>query len=246
LSLLVVIFDVLMAIRMETGGMGGFVLKALQYWSDRCAEQFFNRKLFGIVTELPMIAATMAAALAVSIECFEHHFPVVKRVWDRAYGAPHEAAGATEATPQSAGAAEATPQPAVRAVSDADRALRQEVHFEKKLTKSSLGPGYVLTLPTKSDLCQRLLHRNHEIKLLDSDGEVFHCSYIYKKGISAGWRLFAVSHALEVGDKIHLVLKDSVTMLVTWTRRLPVLEVLEQAKVPIGARIKIYWEPMNA
>ena len=56
-----------------------------------------------------------------------------------------------------------------------------------------------------------------------------------------------MGHALEVGDTIHLALKDSSTMLVTWTRRPPVLVVLEQAssKAPIGARIKIYREPMK-
>ncbi|KAL7118949.1 hypothetical protein ACP275_02G032800 [Erythranthe tilingii] len=86
--------------------------------------------------------------------------------------------------------------------------------FVKPMLQSHVTGGFWLGLPVQ--FCNKHLPKSDEMMdLVDEEGEVFPTKYLaLKRGLSGGWRGFAIDHELVDGDALVFQLTDRTTLKV--------------------------------
>ncbi|KAI8532826.1 hypothetical protein RHMOL_Rhmol11G0244700 [Rhododendron molle] len=129
---------------------------------------------------------------------------------------------------------EAESQVMARAAEVQDSLAPEFPSFRKFMTRSHVTKGFWLGLPT--EFCKSHLPRLDAIVVLeDESGEEYNTKYLVdKKGLSAGWRWFSISHKLLEGDAVvfHLVSRLDLVKFKVYIVRAKVLEVADALSLP--------------
>lgn len=129
---------------------------------------------------------------------------------------------------------EAESQVMARAAEVQDSLAPEFPSFRKFMTRSHVTNGFWLGLP--SEFCKSHLPRLDAIVVLeDESGEEYNTKYLVdKKGLSAGWKWFSISHKLLEGDAVvfHLVSRLSLVKFKVYIVRAKDLEVADALSLP--------------
>ncbi|KAG5526477.1 hypothetical protein RHGRI_032673 [Rhododendron griersonianum] len=129
---------------------------------------------------------------------------------------------------------EAESQVMARAAEVQDSLAPEFPSFRKFMTRSHVTNGFWLGLP--SEFCKSHLPRLDAIVVLeDESGEEYNTKYLVdKKGLSAGWKWFSISHKLHEGDAVvfHLVSRLSLVKFKVYIVRAKDLEVADALSLP--------------
>ncbi|XP_058191424.1 B3 domain-containing protein Os01g0234100-like isoform X2 [Rhododendron vialii] len=129
---------------------------------------------------------------------------------------------------------EAESQVMARAAEVQDSLAPEFPSFTKFMTRSHVTKGFWLGLP--SEFCKSHLPRLDAIVILeDESGEEYNTKYLVdKKGLSAGWKWFSISHKLLEGDAVvfHLVSRLGLVKFKVYIVRAKDLEVADALSLP--------------